>query len=31
MGENAYLTYYKKKQDVILNRAKIIMKMIKRD
>ena len=31
MGENAYLTYYQKNQDVILNRAKIIMKMIKRD
>ena len=31
MGENAYLTYYHKNQDVILNRAKIIMKMIKRD
>ena len=31
MGENAYLTYYKKKLDIILYRAKIIMKMIKRD
>ena len=31
MGESAYLTYYQKNRDVILNRAKDYMKMIKKD
>ena len=31
MSESAHLTYYQKNRDTILNRAKDIMKMIKRD
>ena len=31
MSESAYLTYYQRKRDVILNRAKDYLKMMKRD
>ena len=31
MSENTDLNYYQKNRDVILNRAKIIIKIIKKD
>ena len=31
MSESAYLTYYQRNRDVIPNRAKDYLKMIKRD